>query len=376
MVIDTFTRVIHLFPIPDTTAEIAAEVFLHLVCDYGVPVSICSDNGTQFVNAVITELTALLGVTHLTTTAYSSEENGLVERANKEVLRHLRNIIYDRRVMPTWSKHLCLVQRIMNTSYHSSIGMAPAKLLFGESIDLDRGILVPLPTDENATIALSTWITGVIQRQRELTDAARRSLEDHEDSHREVIFADDGTNGDTEVPAKNPSNKHKKGRVGQAMPANIPEAVTVTRREPTVFATGSFVLVDYPEKAPSKLHPVKNGPFKVISHVDNRYELERQHDQQNIFVHVTRLRAYHVSEDHESPQNVQNRDRDMFIIEKITGHRGNLQKDKRSKISFHVLWSSGELTWEPWNPTLPRNAVVIDYLRLHNGASKIAKGYA
>ncbi len=48
-----------------------------------------SDNGPPFANDLLKGLANLLGSTNEFTTAYSSEDNGIVERANKEVLRHL-----------------------------------------------------------------------------------------------------------------------------------------------------------------------------------------------------------------------------------------------------------------------------------------------
>ena len=40
------------------------------------------------------------------TTAGSKQENAIVERANREVMRHLRNVIMDRRAMDEWSRYL------------------------------------------------------------------------------------------------------------------------------------------------------------------------------------------------------------------------------------------------------------------------------
>ena len=54
-----------------------------------------SDNGTQFVNKLIEAFTQTAGIEHAAIHAYSHEENGIVERANKEVNRHLRAMTYD-----------------------------------------------------------------------------------------------------------------------------------------------------------------------------------------------------------------------------------------------------------------------------------------
>ena len=76
------------------------------------------------------------------TTAYSSEENGIVERANQEVLRHLNAILFDSRVHDRWSfEQLPMVQRIMNTVEKTATGVTPAQLILNNSVRLSSQIL-------------------------------------------------------------------------------------------------------------------------------------------------------------------------------------------------------------------------------------------
>ena len=56
------------------------------------PEVIHTDQGPAFHNELVQELLRLCAI------AYSSEENGIVERANQEVLRHLRALLFDSRV--------------------------------------------------------------------------------------------------------------------------------------------------------------------------------------------------------------------------------------------------------------------------------------
>ena len=65
-------------------------------------------------------------VKHSFATAYSKEETGLVERANQELMRHLRAILFDARVHYKWSyEQLSMVQRIMNTALN---GVTPPQI--------------------------------------------------------------------------------------------------------------------------------------------------------------------------------------------------------------------------------------------------------
>ena len=83
---------------------------------FGTPEVVHTDRGTAFHNELIAELLRVAGTKQSLTTAYSKEENAIVECANKEVLRHLNVLLFDARVHDKWSyEQLPMVQRIMNT---------------------------------------------------------------------------------------------------------------------------------------------------------------------------------------------------------------------------------------------------------------------
>ena len=69
-------------------------------------------------------------------------------------------MLFDNRILKQWSVVLPLVQRIMMAEPNAVIGVSPAKLLFGNSIQLDRGIFLPnLPREGvEAEVALSDWV--------------------------------------------------------------------------------------------------------------------------------------------------------------------------------------------------------------------------
>jgi hypothetical protein len=85
------------------------------------------------------------------TTAASKEENAIVERANKEVNRHLRAFVFDIASSVRWSFGLSMIQRIINTTIYSGIVIAPAQLVFAFHTDVDRGILFEWATPDEQT---------------------------------------------------------------------------------------------------------------------------------------------------------------------------------------------------------------------------------
>jgi transposase InsO family protein len=94
LLIDAFPRWLNLIPMRDKTSlTIAKKLFQH-VGDFGVPIELVSDRGPGFIGDAVEGFLRLIGTEHDLTMAYSKEENGMVERANKETLRHLRNIIF------------------------------------------------------------------------------------------------------------------------------------------------------------------------------------------------------------------------------------------------------------------------------------------
>ena len=60
VIIDNFTRYVTLHRCKDTTAKAAGTALFDHCCTYGVPKVIHTDNGSQYVNALISTLTKFL----------------------------------------------------------------------------------------------------------------------------------------------------------------------------------------------------------------------------------------------------------------------------------------------------------------------------
>ena len=80
-VFDRFTRWPEAIPVVDISTETCAGAFLtNWVAIFGVPATLTSDRGRQFVSELWKKTATLLGASTNTTTAYHPQANGLVER--------------------------------------------------------------------------------------------------------------------------------------------------------------------------------------------------------------------------------------------------------------------------------------------------------
>ena len=142
VIIDTFTRYVEFFPKQEVTTIAAADALLwRHPCRFTEPLEFITDFGSQFVNNLLAHFHQEMGITHHTTIPYSKEENGTVERANKEVNHYIRNIFFDVGNVKHWSRVLCTTERVLNNSVKQPLGASPNTLLLGKSFSVDRILL-------------------------------------------------------------------------------------------------------------------------------------------------------------------------------------------------------------------------------------------
>jgi hypothetical protein len=342
VVIDCFTRFVELFPAVNVTAQEAKQVIMNCIGRYGVPGQLLTDSGSQFDNETITALINLLSIHHQLTLPYSKQENSIVERANKEVLRHLNAMIFETRIKDEWCDFLPLIQRIMNASPHGSIGVAPAQLLFGNAITLDRGIFMPMEKMdgiEPSNTSLMNWMAKMLSKQQELIQIAQKLQSDNDTRH---------------------LDQREQGPV-------------------TEFPINSLVLARYhnnarlPGRAPTKLHTPYKGPLRVVSRDGSKYTLQDLVTLKLEDYHVTSLKSFDHNPENTDPIDVANRDNQNFIVERVLQHKGNF--NKKSSLEFLVKWEGyddAQNTWQTW-ASLRTNVRLHEYLRSKGLAKHIPK---
>ena len=339
VVIDSFTRWVELYPLKTLTAEEAITAIIHYFCTYGTPVSIKTDNGKQFINDLMKAVNSYFQIGgHTTIIPHSHEENAIVERANKEVLRHLRAYVFDNRISSRWSKAVPFVKRIINTTTHSITGFTPAELMFGPAATLDRYII-----DHNPNLT-------------ELSGHVPESVAEQHRLHKAIL---------------------ERARLLQqeADAAHLQE----TRGTPVQYDVGSYVLLEYPvsmagKRPPRKLMTRKRGPLKVIEVNGSDYALQDCITKEIEHVHLSRILPFYYDPTQVDPEEIAYRDKGEFEVESIVDHNGTLDQPK-SAWDFKVRWkgySSEEDLWLPWKE-LRNNPKLHKYLYDHGYEKLIPK---
>ena len=333
VIIDCFSRFVMLYQAKDCKASSAADALLHCIGMFGAPAKLLSDNGSQYVNKIVNELLHIVGTEHQLTMAYSHEENGIVERANKEIMRHLRALVFHQNVITRWSQSLPLVQRIFNADTKEALGVSPAQIIFGNAINLDRGIFLPHDNLSNKEITLTNWTASMLKAQRDIIAAAQ-----------EIQFLRNENHLESD---------------------NV---------EPTKFDINSYVLINYPDKPPSKIHTNYKGPFRVVNFNGNIYTLQNLVTGQNEDHHITKLQPFRFDPLRTDPILVANKDQQLVAIDAILDMRGN-PHGSRKDLYFKVRWqgcTERDDSWEPYS-NLRHNSILHEYLLQHKLRKLIPK---
>jgi hypothetical protein len=131
VIVDRLTKTAHFIPVHTTySAERYAEIYVDLVVRlHGVPKTILSDRGTQFVARFWAQVHESLGTKLIHSSSYHPQTDGQTERVNQVVEDMLRACVihFDK----SWDKCLALAEFAYNNSYQASLKMAPFEALYG-----------------------------------------------------------------------------------------------------------------------------------------------------------------------------------------------------------------------------------------------------
>ncbi|GFV68599.1 transposon Tf2-8 polyprotein [Trichonephila clavipes] len=129
---DCTTEWVELFALPNATAkECAITLIEEVLLRYGIPRRLISDNGTQFVSAVMQQICYLLNIHQSLIPVYHPQANP-VERKNRDLKPRLAILVQDKH--DCWSAKLPVIRFALNTAKCETSGQTAAFLNFGRKL--------------------------------------------------------------------------------------------------------------------------------------------------------------------------------------------------------------------------------------------------
>ena len=310
--IDYATRYPDAVPLRNQEATTVADALMEIFSRVGVPRELLSDQGTNFMSALITELCRLLQVRKLCSTPYHPEGNGLVENFNGTLKKMLR--CYAQKEPHDWDKHLPYVLFAYREVPQESTGFSPFELLYGRQVRGPLAVLKDSFVDSSdETRSVVQYVLDVRDRLAKMTELAREQ----------------------EVEAKEKQKRYydRKAR----------------RRE---LRVGQKVLILLPTSA-SKLLAQWKGPYEVIDQISPvDYKIRMRGGIEKVF-HINMLKPWFERQSVEGTKevlacldviNLINSEATEEIDESIMGNPLIIPKESYKDVEFSKTLTKGQQT--------------------------------
>ena len=256
--IEQITKWVEAVAVSDESAKTAAKFFVeNIVCRFGAPKELGTDRGTAFCSELMEEVMMVTGTEHRPSTAYHSQSQGAVERANSVIINRLA--MYCSTNQKDWDTAVPLCAFAINTSVSETTKMSPYFLLYG------RHATFPLEVSLNPKL---------IEKEVNLNDYAA-DLQELMLSAREIA----------------------KMRC-EEVALKMSDRYNLTHL-PVEFEIGSLCLVYNPQKKlnrATKLLHKYYGPFEVMQKLsDLNYVVKATYgNRETDVVHVSRMKRFSI----------------------------------------------------------------------------------
>lgn len=127
VVVDYYSRYVEVEIMKSTTADNIIKRLKKIFLTHGLPISITTDNGPQFISDQFKAYLEDENIEHRKVTPLWPQANGEVERQNRSLLKRLKIAQVEKK---DWREELSSYLMMYRTTPHSVTGVCPAELLF------------------------------------------------------------------------------------------------------------------------------------------------------------------------------------------------------------------------------------------------------
>jgi hypothetical protein len=168
-------------PIQQQDAATVAKAFVEgVVLKFGIPQVILTDQGSNFLSEVFSNVCKLLKIKKIRTTAYCPQSNGALERTHRVLVEYLRCFILEDQ--STWDRWLPYATFVFNTTPHTATGFTPHELLFGRKPNIPGILQKELP---DVQYSYDNYVRELQSRLQSCYETARMTLKTQKERSKE-----------------------------------------------------------------------------------------------------------------------------------------------------------------------------------------------
>ncbi|XP_070576339.1 uncharacterized protein [Ptychodera flava] len=253
VIVDYATRYPEALAMPDQEAKTVATALIEVFSRMGLPGEILTDQGTNFMSRLMTDMCAKLKISKIRTSPYHAQGNGLTERFNGTLKAMLQRFVAED--PKEWDRYLPYLLFAYREVPQASTGFSPFELMYGRSIRGPLAVIKDQWTEKSSQEEnLAQYVITMRERLADMRKIVKKNMEKAQ--ARQKRWYDRGAR----------------------------------KRS---FRNGDKVLVLLPSST-HKLSAQWQGPFTVVRKVSNvDYEIERggRRKPKRVY-HINMLRAW------------------------------------------------------------------------------------
>jgi hypothetical protein len=314
IMIDICSRFVILRPLEDKTAESVVKAIIPVFCDFGIPRTLQSDNGKEFVNKIMTRFKLKAGFDHRLITPYHPQGNGAAERTVGTAMKTIKKLVEG--VNDSWDLFVSSAQLAINNKVSKRHNATPFSVMFGRKMNDFKNF------NEETKEKTSLTPDQIRSRIAEL---------------KEVVFP--AIHEKTMQTIKKQKETFDKSHILKD------------------FKIGSSVRLKINAPHRAKMDVVNEGPYQVVRKTDNGTYVLRDTMNQLMTRQFQPSELVHVADEHEELD-------DVYEVEAVVDHKLN---ESTNKYTYKVKWlnfDDSHNTWEPAEHFQSQNCIQTYWKRI------------
>jgi hypothetical protein len=301
-------------PLEDKTAESVVKAIIPVFCDFGIPRTLQSDNGKEFVNKIMTRFKIKAGFDHRLITPYHPQGNGAAERTVGTAMKTIKKLVEG--VNDSWDLFVSSAQLAINNKVSKRHNATPFSVMFGRKMNDFKNF------NEETKEKTSLTPDQIRSRIAEL---------------KEVVF-----------PAINEKTMQTIKKQKETFDAS---------HKLKDFKIGNSVRLKINAPHRAKMDVVNEGPYQVVRKTDQGTYVLRDTMNQLMTRHFQPSELVLVADEHEVLD-------DVYDVEAVVDHKLN---ESTNKYTYKVKWlnfDDSHNTWEPAENFLSQKCIQTYWKRI------------